>query len=185
MKVVIEFDSAEMDKAYVKAFEALKGALGPRIKDVLKILDVDAAETQSGETADDTNETEIVDPGADDNVSDDTQKSYFDREFKGIRSNFEGKLRNHIKNRKIKEATEEDLRALRGKWATNQETKDKACPLDDIEPSIACICPPRGMAEGDEMNVRWCVPSCFKFPLCDVAKEKALSAGIWKPDDLA
>jgi recombination protein RecT len=43
-------------------------------------------------------------------------------------------------------------------------------------------CPSGGLNEDDEISVEWCVKSCMKFESCDVAKEKALELGIWKPN---
>ncbi|MCK5611150.1 hypothetical protein KAR91_55265 [Candidatus Pacearchaeota archaeon] len=143
-----------------------------------------AGETKDQKTEEDIPETGGANPGADAAVSDNDEKSYYDKEFKGIRANFEGKLRNHIKNGKIKEATEADFLAIRAKWASNQDTKDTPCPLDD-KTEAQCTCPPGGINEGDEMKVKWCIASCSKFSACDVAKEGAIGAGLWNPEDLS
>jgi len=92
-----------------------------------KKAEEDAGVTEGPSGPEDTPETESDEPGASELVG----TPYFDKEFKGIRSNFAGKLRNHIKSGKIKEATEDDLNALRYQWSKRQDTKDTPCPLDD------------------------------------------------------
>lgn len=188
-----------LSKLFSRVLMRLEGKIMPESTDIIEGDDIVDAELDDGDTDSASDLTEKIkqrgaEVGAgetegppDEDLADNTERSYFDREFKGIRANFEGKLKNHINSGKIKEATKADLKAIRNKWSNNQDTKDTQCPLDDIKSTMpaACICPPGGINEGDEMKVKWCVDSCNKFSACDVAKEGAISAGLWNPDDLS
>ena len=92
-----------------------------------------AGDAEGDKATTDPPKTEDDEPGAAEYVG----TPYFDKEFKGIRSNFAGKLRNHIKSGKIKDATEDDLNALRYQWSKRQDTKDTPCPLDNLSPSLS------------------------------------------------
>lgn len=100
----------------------------------------------------------------------DAEPSYFEREFKGLKKNYPGKLANHISNGLIDEATEEDRKALIAKWDHDETTKGTPFPIplwitideppetDPLETKLKC--PENSPTYGDEMHILYCRKVC-------------------------